>query len=197
MKMPPLQKIRRGGSPSLSQGQGGTNGAFSDARRRLRAMLRPWWWSEAGRRARWTGERRRLGKSSSYSSSVLQGQMWTNSGHLEGRDEFFLWLKTRKGREKQKAKYLFRLLFFYVGFQQLDCRLFFFFFFFFLLPTWTKCQRRVSNRDEEPSTDGERRVNNGDEEPSVKQSVPTNEAHWYKEESKKEIFIYLFIYLFM
>ncbi len=148
---------------------------------------------EAGRRARWTRERRKLRTSSSSSSLVLQGHMGTNCGHLEGRDEFFLLLKTRKGSKEQK-KSVHWFLFFYVGFQQLHCPLSFFFF-FFLLPSRTECEGRVSNRDEEPSTDGERRVNNGDEEPSVKQSVPTNEAHWYKEESKKEIFIYLPIYV--
>jgi len=55
---------------------------------------------EAGRPARWKRERRQV--SSSSSSSVVQGQMGTNFGHLEGRAEFFLLFKTRKGRKKKK-----------------------------------------------------------------------------------------------
>jgi hypothetical protein len=68
--------------------------------------------------------------------------------------------------------------------------------FFFRLASRTECERRVSNVDEEPSTDDERRVSNGDEEPSVKQSLPTYKEK-SKKERKKERDIYLFIYLFM
>jgi len=110
-------------------------------------------------------------------------------------NSFLLLIKTRKGRKKKK-KNLFIL---FISFTSVSSN----FLtassssFFFLHPSRTECERRVSNRDEEPLTDGQRRVSNGDEEPSVNsqyQRMTPIGTRRKKQARKKEIFIYLFMY---
>jgi hypothetical protein len=74
--------------------------------------------------------------------------------------------KTKERKEKEKKKICSFLFFPETSLAPSSS-------FFFLLPSRTECERRVRNRDEEPSTDGQRRVSNGDEKPSVKK-VGTN-----------------------
>jgi hypothetical protein len=111
MKMPPLQKIRRGGSPSLSQGQGGTIAAYSEARMRLRAMLRPGWWRpDAVPGGRGRGEscesRRRIRRRYHKATWEQTLAIWEDE-----MNSLFYLKQGKEGKSKKKQKYLFIVFF--------------------------------------------------------------------------------------